>query len=35
MKNIRMARWVWLLALPLAALAATADDYAGRWPLTL
>lgn len=35
MKTIRMPRWAWLLALPLAALAATADDYAGRWPLAL
>ena len=35
MKNIRMHRWLWLLALPMAALAAIADDYAGRWPLTL
>lgn len=35
MKTIRMPRWAWLLALPLAALAATADDYAGRWPLVL
>ena len=35
MKTIRMPRWAWLLALPLAALAASADDYAGRWPLAL
>lgn len=30
-----MARWAWLLALPLAAFAAVGDDYAGRWPLAL
>ena len=30
-----MTRWAWLLALPLAALAAVGDDYAGRWPLAL
>jgi len=35
MKNIRMAHWMWLLALPLAAFAATPHDYADRWPLTL
>ena len=35
MKTIRMPRWAWLLGLPLVALAATADDYAGRWPLVL
>ena len=27
MKNIRMHRWLWLLALPMAALAAITDDY--------
>lgn len=35
MKTSRLSRCAWLLALPLAALAATADDYAGRWPLAL
>lgn len=30
-----MKKIAWLLALPLVALAATADDYASQWPLAL
>ena len=35
MTKFAMKKFAWLLALPLVAVAAVADDYVARWPLAL